>query len=232
MRAARIAAGVVVAAGLATAATLGVTASTTDAVPQAAAEQRLATVDIFRAVRLSMASDAVDEAREAKEQELRGRLEELNQRIGQHEQKLQNLAPGDPDLPPTQAAYQADLRQMNLLQQQVQAEFGTFMSQQGTDAYIRAHQAATELARERGYTHLFASSLNLGSLRGEAGFDIENMTQLSQEVLARPVLMAPEADDLTDELIDKLGLAGEVEEEAGRAAERRNSGRLPGAGGG
>ena len=72
------------------------------------------------------------------------------------------------------------------------------------EAYRAVHEAAAAMADKLGYTHVVASKMGPTTLRS---LTVNNAVQ---EMIARPVVKAPAEDDITQRLIDGMGLTNVV----------------------
>ncbi len=196
---------------------------------QTQVDARFATVDVFRALQAYMQRPEYEQARQAQTDQLVAREAELRTRIQQNQQKLQLLTPNDPELATTQAALQADTQAYREFQQTAQMMAQGLAIDQSTRAFLEVHAQATALAKELGYTHLLATRLDTSNLMSEDGATSQTTSQIIQELLARPVLMAPVEDDITDQLMERMDLLKYEQQDEADAAPEAGAG-APGAG--
>ena len=170
------------------------------------ADARIATVDVYRAMRAYMMRPEFDQARQEQNTKIQTREVELRTRIQANQQKMKILVAGDPELATTQSALEADSQAYRELSQTAQFEGQKLAVEQSTRAFMAVHRSATELASSRGYTHLMATSLGVDDMMTNGAPAAQSTAQLIQELLARPVLLAPQGDDITDDLMLKMDL--------------------------
>lgn len=195
-----------VAGGMAVLVLAGGASAWSDSGSPAMAESRFATVDLFRALQAYMKRPDFEQARKDQNDQLVARESELRTRIQSNQQRLQLLAPNDPQLATTQAALQADSQAYREFQQTAQMMAQNLAIDQSTRAFLAVHKESVALAQSMGYSHLLATRLDVSELMTEDGPMATSTSQIIQELLARPVLMAPAGDDLTEQLMQRMDL--------------------------
>ncbi len=173
--------------------------ATGNAAPVRMQEQRLATINVFQVVEKMVQSDRYKPAREAMMKEYQDKLDAPKREIeslvkdiiaaGQDSEKGKALIP----------QYQARKREADQLEQELQGKAAEFNTQQLGEAYRIVVETANQLAEKGGYTHVIAS-------RGVAAEPLHstNVAAAVQEILARPMVKFPSADDLTDAVAKEL----------------------------
>ncbi|HRJ50471.1 MAG TPA: OmpH family outer membrane protein, partial [Phycisphaerales bacterium] len=181
----------------------------------ARSDQRLATVNMFHIVEKMVQSERYRPARETMMKEFQTRLEAAKREIeslyneimqaGQDSDKGRALIP----------QFQTRQREAQQLEEELQVRAGEFNTQQLAEAYRLATETVAMLAKQGGYTHVL-------STRGVASEPIRgtNVAAAVQEIMARPVVVFPEADDLTERAITELQLTGVTTDE-GHAEDSR-----------
>lgn len=171
-------------------------------------DQRLATVNMFHIVEKMVQSERYRPARETMMKEYQSRLEAAKREIeslyneimqaGQESDKGRALIP----------QFQTRQREAQQLEEELQVRAGEFNTQQLAEAYRLATETVAMLAKQGGYTHVL-------STRGVASEPIRgtNVAAAVQEIMARPVVLFPEADDLTERAITELQLTGVTADE-------------------
>lgn len=164
------------------------------------APDRIATIDAFALLERSLDLEDYATARADLTTELRAQGDELEAQIEKLDNELSVLVPGDPAINQKQTQLQALYQQYQTFQQQAPLTYDRLAAQQGSEAYWRVVRRAREIATERGYTHLLVSRLKADD------FSAVNVAQAMQEILARPVIMTPPGDDLTEVVMEDLNL--------------------------
>jgi len=161
---------------------------------------RTATIDVFALLERALDLPDFAQARDTLQTDLQAQGAAMEAQLQKLNDELGVLVPGDPAINQKQTQLQTLYQQYQSFQQQAPQRFDQLAAQQGSEAYWMIVRRAREIATERGYTHLLVS-------RSKADeFVSGNVSQAMQEILARPVIMAPAGDDLTDVLMDDLKL--------------------------
>ncbi len=166
-----------------------------------AAAPRIATVDVLAVVERFVLSDKFTPAREALAAEKNKAMEPIAATLDSIEAKAKLLPANSPELRPLQEQYQQAQQQLDAMSETARREVEAFNVKQLNEAYGTVNDAASALADKLGYTHVLASRNGPTSLRSTT------VNNAVQEMIARPVVKAPAEDDLTQRLIDQLGLA-------------------------
>lgn len=88
--------------------------------------------------------------------------------------------------------------------QQANREVEQFKTAQVNEAFRLIGDASSQMARDLGYTHLWSTRSGAFAIKSD------NVNGAVQEILARPLVMSPAADDLTERLIASLKLTEPV----------------------
>lgn len=161
---------------------------------------RVATVDILSLLEDSLQTEAFKPARDQFRGEWEQRMSALQSSIERIEAELRMALPTDPGTRNLQQRYQQSMYEYQNMQQQARFEFDRLSAEQAAEAYNDLHRAADEMARDLGYSHLVATR-HAGEIT-----DRNNLATVTQEILARPLIFMPEADDLTARLREKLSI--------------------------
>lgn len=202
---------------------------TSSAAPAAA---KMATIDLFRCLQTYMQRPEMTAARDAQNAQFAATNAEILSRIQNNQNKLKILPQGDPQFAVTQQAVQADSQEFSAFRQQMGLDSQALAVAQSTEAFIAVHAKSAELAMQLGYTHLVSAKLDVADLMNENGPTVKSTSQMIQELLARPVLFAPEGDDITVRLLEALDILQYEVDEADETGATDGVGVLPPAPGG
>ncbi|MBX3389050.1 MAG: OmpH family outer membrane protein [Phycisphaeraceae bacterium] len=181
--------------GLGTNASANVSATQADTV-------RIATADILTLVEKLASSDRYLPARDEKVKSLRAPIDLLQKELDDLRAKItaipdfQNNAEAQPLI----QQFQQKSQNMQALSQTAQNEAENFNTTQLQEAYRIVIETTTQIANSKGYTHVISTKLPDNRLTSN------NVTGLLQEMLARPVVKAPAADDITEDVVKELKL--------------------------
>lgn len=167
---------------------------------QAVEGDRIATIDVFALLERALDLPDFAQARDTLQIDLQAQGSAMQAQLQKLNDELGVLVPGDPAINQKQTELQTLYQQYQTFQQQAPQRFDQLAAQQGSEAYWMIVHRAREIAAERGYSHMLVSRLKADE------FVSANVSQAMQEILARPVIMTPPGDDLTDVLMDDLNL--------------------------
>ncbi|MBI1191103.1 MAG: hypothetical protein GC200_10540 [Tepidisphaera sp.] len=168
---------------------------------------RIATADILAVAERLIATDKYKTGRDnlatSLNKDLQTRIDAMNSLKDQYAALPEAAKAQDSTDSKAVTLRQQFSQQQQELQQKdadARAQVEKFNTTQVIEAYKIISEAASDMATTMGYTHLIASR--------NGAFDIrsQNLTGAVQEMLARPVIKAPAADDLTDRLIKQFHL--------------------------
>lgn len=189
--------------------------------PAAAAEMKMATVDVLGIVARMLESDRYKQANTENAQkydtDLRAKLAQLED----IRTRALAMPEGAEQRRPLEAEFgqkSQEFEQARGLAQQAIEEFNT---NQVAEAYRLIVDAAVTLSNQEGYTHVIVSrgdQLKIAS-RSVAG--------AVQEILARPLIKTDPAHDLTDRLIKQFGLENVVLPDQNAPAQPNQPGQPP-----
>ena len=169
-------------------------------VAQPAGESRIATVDLLTLLEDMLQTEDYKPARDAFREEWETRIGGLQTRLQQIESELRLSAPTDPNMGQLQQQYQQTGYQYQQLSREAAMAFDQFNAEQAAEAYAQLNENATTLAEGLGYTHIFVTR------REPEITERGNLATVTQEILARTVVLAPTGDDLTDRLRDRMSI--------------------------
>jgi Skp family chaperone for outer membrane proteins len=165
-----------------------------------APDTKFATVDVLTLIQELLQAEPYRPAREALADEWSGRIEGIEGELQQLQGEIELLPPTDPNQGPLRQRYQRLAQQAQSIGQQASQAFQALSSQQASAAYQQVHAASDTVAAAQGYGMVLASKAS------PVIEDTNNLATVTQEILARPVLFGPMADDLTGPVRTELGL--------------------------
>lgn len=178
---------------------------------------RVATVDMLELLEDLLQTPDFKPDRDEFRGDWEERIGDMQNALAQIEGELRMASPTDPGTRQLQQRYQQMGFQFQQMQRQASMEFDRFSAEQAATAYTTLHAEASALADEMGFSHLIASRS-----KGEIT-DRSNLATVTQEILARSMIVSPEGDDLTAQLREKLSIPVRPE-----PAEDEASGATPG----
>jgi len=163
---------------------------------------RLATVDVLACVEAVLAAPANVGPREDEHARWARRLDAIGREIESAGAEREGLAPG-PERDRLTARLAQLQRDLVTTRDEAARASETALARQAGEAFERVRRHATEAAAARGYSHLIAARTGT-----EGPAPASTVRALTQQILARPVLMAPPEDDLTQAVLDRLRAEG------------------------
>ncbi len=182
---------VVVVVGAAGVAMLHAARPSTTLVSTVAAEQRVGVVDVLSLVEQMLQLEQFAGIREDTADELTRQIDAIQGRLAALSEQLNSLPPGAPEGQQVFNQLQAQRQQAQQFQERSLADFQRMSAAQAAEVYSAVREAVDAVSAREGYTFVFAS---------RKGDDLSMATSLpavTQDVLARPVLVGFEHDDLT-----------------------------------
>jgi Skp family chaperone for outer membrane proteins len=163
---------------------------------------RIATVDVLSVVEKLASSDRYMPAREEKIKSLRAPIEVLQKELDELRTKITAIPDfqTNAEAQPLIQQFQQKNQTMQSFTQQAQTEAESFNTGQLQEAYKIVLETVSTIATSRGYTHVFSTRLPDNKMTST------NVQGMLQEMLARPLIKAPPADDLTQDVIKELKL--------------------------
>jgi Skp family chaperone for outer membrane proteins len=179
-----------------------------------ASSNGFATIDLLTLLEDYLQTDTFKPSRDAYRGEWETRLGAMQNQLQQIETELRMSSPQDPGVRALQQQYQQTGFEFQQMQREATMGFDQFNAEQAAEAYATLYAEAKSLADAAGYSHLVVTR-RTGEIT-ERG----NLATVTQEILARPFVLSPDADDLTGSLREQLSIPVPPEpEEAGEAGE-------------
>lgn len=175
---------------------------------QSAADSDIGFVDVFALVDLIVLDADQTAARVEIESEGQQRLEQLQTRNAQIQQTVQQNPQDDPSNQQLISEFQRNQQQMQSVYQELQTRLQSLVAGQVADAYKKVYEAAGVVAAEQGISFVFATRADADLIQ------VETITGVAQEILARPLVTPSSAVDLTDAVRESLGLEEAPAEDA------------------
>ncbi|MCC6427734.1 MAG: OmpH family outer membrane protein [Phycisphaerales bacterium] len=177
------------------------------------AEQRFASINAFQLVERLVQGERYKPAREAMAKEFQARYDAAKAEGDELAKSIVEAGQESDQGKLLIRQYQAKATEARELQMELESKVAEFNAQQLGEAYRIVIETADQIAVQRGYTHVIAT-------RGLASEPLKskNVPAAVQEILARPLIRCPAADDLTDAIAAELKIEAAVEE--GAAAPR------------
>ncbi|MEM1185086.1 MAG: OmpH family outer membrane protein [Planctomycetota bacterium] len=191
---------VYLAALIALAAGLGSLAIDRPAIASSVSSSRVATVNVLELMQESMQQPSFLTERESLAQGFTAEVEQAEAEIQRLQQEIQLAGPTSPQSGALRQQYQIAAQTLQQIGQRAQGEFQQLSARQAALAYENVHAAADRVAANEGYELVFASNRD-GAIQAA-----ENLTAVTQEILARPLLFGAIADDVTPMVRAELGL--------------------------
>jgi Skp family chaperone for outer membrane proteins len=166
-----------------------------------AAEGRIATINILTVVEKMVQSERYRPAREELFKEYSDQVDAAGKEVEAVRARIIELGQDSEQGRALIPQFQLTQRAAQQLQGELQEKAAAFNSQQLAEAYRLAVDTANRIAETKGYSHVIAT-------RGAATDPLRstNVAAAIQEILARPVVRFPAADDLTDAVAKDLGV--------------------------
>lgn len=169
---------------------------------------RVATIDVFAIVDRMLLNEDNQEAMVALQNRVNEQLNEIDEEVRGLQARLNELPDGSPERNQIIQQGQQILQQREQLYNQAVEQIEAQRGELAADAYEQIHKAANELANGNGYTHVIAT-------RGEPqNIDRRALNSVVQEITLRPILAFPKGDDITDRVMEKLGIDPDEEVES------------------
>ncbi len=165
-----------------------------------AADSDIAFIDAFGLIDRIVMSAEDTEARVSFEARSQEGLQNLQNRNMEIQGLVQQNDPEDPANQGLIAEFQQNQQNLQNLYQQYQVEMQSMIAGQIAAAYKRIYEAADAVAAERGVRFVFVTRPDPDLLQ------VESITGVAQEILARPLIAPPASIDLTDAVRERLGL--------------------------
>jgi len=176
---------------------------------------RLAVFDVLAVSEKLFLGDRFSPARETRVKQKQDEILAMENSAKEMVEQIQKLPESAPERQGLINTFQAKRDELESAKQRANEELSAFSTDQFSECYKQCIEAANTVARSRGYSHVIASRV------GELKFRSKELPAALQEVLARPVLLSGDTDDLTPAVMKELKLDETVapEKKAEGAAE-------------
>jgi hypothetical protein len=173
------------------------TRGTLNAEPVAA---RIATCDIYEIVEKLVTGDRFEGPRKAEEERIRLRMKPLEDELIALENELKEADPKDEAAQEKARTFQRKRTEFALLRGKSQQDFTDFVAKQYVEAFEEARSSAAAISERLGYTHVIASRTS------EKEIKATDPERLIEAFLGRPITVAPEGSDITEDVKEDLKL--------------------------
>ncbi len=160
----------------------------------------IATCAVPQLVNELMASDRFAPPREEFTQQLREEIEPLMEAGQALINELQGMTPEDEGAQEKVRQMQELREQVGRMEQQAAARLGKFTAKQIAECFELARSSAGAVADDLGYDYV------ISTVGEDEELNTESVETVLRQMLARPVLYAPEDADITDDVRDDLNL--------------------------
>ncbi len=178
----------------------GSAARATPARGTAPGEVRLATIDVLKIMELLLGGDRYRPAIDAKQSEIRAKIESMSNEGKAVEAALKALPPDSADRQTLLNDLQSRQADLQTYYQAASAELQSLTMQQISEAYRLTIEAASSVAKGKGFTHVLATR------SGALEFRTNSPDGAFQEMLLRPLVVGVEGDDITADVMTHLKL--------------------------
>ncbi|MEZ6243646.1 MAG: OmpH family outer membrane protein [Phycisphaerales bacterium] len=168
--------------------------------PAVAGESRVGVVDVLALVEQMLQKDEYATVRESMADELTNRIQDIQNELATLSNQLNTMAPGDPQGQDVYNRLQQQRQYAQQFQEQSLTRFQDLSARQASEAYAAVRTAIRAVAAREGYTMVIASR------EGDDLSDSHTLPAVTQEVLARPVVVGMSRDNLTERVRTELGL--------------------------
>jgi hypothetical protein len=165
---------------------------------QPAAGAKSATIDAIGVVEKLFQSDRYKPARDAKEKELADKLKPLGDELEGIRTKLSAMGQNTPEFQTLFGDYQQKGQTFQQASQAANGQLDQLSAAQVSEAFKLVVTTVEAIATARGYTHVNSAKAPGSPIRSG------NVQGVLQEILARPILKSPAADDITADVEKEL----------------------------
>jgi len=187
-------------------------ASPAVATPALAADTRIATIDILGITEKMILSEKYLSARNTNTAAQNKMLEELDRGLRDVIARAGATQENTPERKTIEQEFGSKQEELRRSQAQAQGQIEQFNTLQVAECYGMVITAANRLGAELGYSHVISTRT------GEPTIRSNNVAGAVQEILARPIVLGPLGDDLTERLTRQLGLENVVAQPVPAAA--------------
>lgn len=166
----------------------------------AAAQGDIGLVDIYDIVDIVIMGEDKTAERNNFEADGASRVQPIENRLMQLQSEIQTADPSAQNTQQLYAEYQQLSQMLNQTTNQINQDYQKMLAGQIADAYVMVHGAVNEVAQEQGYTFVFATRRDTDLVQ------VNSLTGVTQEILARPLVTPAESVDITDAVREHMGL--------------------------
>lgn len=182
------------------AATAAAAPSSAAGAPEEPVSARIATCDVYEIVEKLVAGDRYETPRNEATERIRVKLKPLEDELSAMEAELKESDPKDEAAQEKAKAFQRKRNEYGLLRGKAQQEYTDFVAMQYVDAFEEVKSSAMAISERLGYTHVIASRT------AEKKIKTTDPERLIEAFLGRPITVAPEGSDITEEVKEDLKL--------------------------
>mgnify|MGYP000107535689 CR=1 FL=1 len=161
---------------------------------------RIATCDVYELVEKFVTGERFDAPRKAEEERIRLRMKPLEDELVALENELKDADPKDEAAQEKARTFQRKRSEFALLRGKAQQDYTDFVAKQYVNAFEEVKSSAAAVAERLGYTHVIASRT------AEKEIKTTDPERLVEAFLGRPITVAPEGSDITEEVKADLKL--------------------------
>ncbi|MBX3359004.1 MAG: OmpH family outer membrane protein [Phycisphaeraceae bacterium] len=163
------------------------------------ASDKIATCDIYMISDKLMESDRFKPELTAAGDKMKGELETLQTELQTMADKLKGMSPQDADAQQLYHDFQEKQRAAQQKQAEMSRDLEKLFAIKYVEAYKQVRASAEAVGRDLGYTYVIAS-------KQKDDIQTEAVQVVIQGILARPVIVAPEGTDITEDVVKDLKL--------------------------
>lgn len=170
------------------------------AAPYADDSSKIAIVDLLEVSEKLFMSPRYMPTRETMLKEKQEQIKTLQTSLQELGQKIQAMGQNSPDAQALIQQYQAQNEEFTKTRESANKDLDELSTQQFSEAYRLVVETAGSVAKKQGFGYVFATR------SGPLQFRSTQLQGALQEVLARPVVMAPDGVDITTAVMKELKL--------------------------
>lgn len=160
----------------------------------------IATCAVPQIVNELMASDRFSPARDELAEKLREEIKPIAEQGQALFEEMQGMSPEDEGAQEKVGQMQRLRQQLGQMEQQAAAQLETFTAKQIAECFELARSSAGAVADDLGYDYVIAT------VGEDEDLNTDSVETVLRQMLARPVLHAPEDADITDDVREDLNL--------------------------
>lgn len=165
-----------------------------------AAQGDIGLVDVYDIVDIVIMGEEKTAERNEFEAQGASRVQPIENQLMQLQSQIQTADPNAQGTQQLYSQYQQLSQMLNQTTNQINQDYQRMLAGQIADAYVMVHDAVNEVAQEQGYTFVFATRRDTDLVQ------VNSLTGVTQEILARPLVTPAESVDLTEAVRTHMGL--------------------------